>query len=179
MVGWWFSCLDIVPFVFSIGIAARVSLRIHICDVALRSPAVMVAFSPGALVMGLVADSVESVDGLGGTTGSFRLGARLAYFGTTHIRDRPPVPSPVEYEPPTIALVCRNAGWDRAVPMVFISESWLTRRLLALPFSLRTDPRLTATGLVLEYRVRDAIDWIVGAHSDDSPGGETATQNGC
>lgn len=62
--------------------------------------------------------------------------------------------------------------------MVFISESWLTRRLLALPFPVRTDPRLTATELVLEYRVCDAIDGFVSAHCDDSPGGETAPQNG-
>lgn len=62
--------------------------------------------------------------------------------------------------------------------MVFISESWFARRLLALPFPLRTDPRPTATELVLEYRVRDAIDGFVSAHCDDSPGGETAPQNG-
>lgn len=112
MVGWWFACLDIMPFIFSIGIAAWVSLRVHVRELALRSTAVMVASLLGASVMGLVADPVESVDGLGGPSGSFGLGACLANFGTTHIRDRSPVPSPVEYEPPTVALVCRNARWN-------------------------------------------------------------------
>ena len=64
MVGGRIPRLDVMPSVFSIGIAAGLSLCLYVCDVAFRSPADQTALHAVAPFMGLAADPVEPVDGL-------------------------------------------------------------------------------------------------------------------